>query len=486
MADKFLGIGGRNADGNAKALRLDDIGNIGISQRAFRYSDTDYIVRGARGYTLYAVDSTGQIKRSLDLGSTWVDTDIPTTTRPDTVAVAICTSGVFIIVYGKGYFAANGVNFTQTLDGFLSPLAGGIAYDGDAIVFGEYDQVGTKRGLWHSANAGQTWAKVFDGDINIRHFHSVDKIGSVWIATSGDNDAQVRWYQSNNGTTWTIINNTGGDQAYRTLGVVATVNGVSSGIPGTRLMWAGDSGGQLGVFSAEVGAEPYIRRHISLPNRAYAVEGSGAEVLIGVVAEDRNVGSLGRLYVTKDCGETFQEDMTWKVAQDKTGGVHAIIGPDFDGNYYLTLKDIHGKSTYAGCKATPTGLYGGNIKSISKQRGLYARTILFSNHEIRDTVRVNSNVAVIRGSRFKSIAVINSHDVAITISIRGTATTGVPTLSKTLGTFSVPAGGNVVVDSADHPALAHPYEKILLWATAASEPSSGNISAWVVNPIDEV
>ena len=479
-----------NASGQIETVVVGSLVN-----QAFTYKNIDYLVKGVKDLMLYGVKvNDKKTYRSTDEGDTWVETDLPVASSPQECAYAICTSGVFAIVNKTGFFSSDGITFVEVLTDIKSCLGGGIAFYGDIIVFGEYQvDDDTKRRLYKSADGGQTWVVVIDGSVGnrIRHWHSVDQFyfGRIWVATSGDEDVQVGWWKSEDwGATWTEMEFANKDQTFRTLGIHAISDGETSPnnyLVGRRLMWASDTWGSLGIYSTHYNALPYIRHHMATKNRIWGISGRGHEVLLGGLSEDPRFGFQGLLYVTEDAGETFQIDKTWEIDPTQTrGGVWGISEPSFAGNYYIILFNVKDSVGYTCVKASPTGNYEGNLRSLSKSLGKLAKQTIFNALEIRNTTSNTSSVLNIRGDVKKVVTVYNQLDQQVSVNIKCNTLVGNNVFPKTVATFTVDAGAYKVVDGADYAALDRSYEQLYMTATAAIAPTTGSISSWIINPID--
>ena len=115
----------------------------------------------------------------------------------------------------------------------------GLDSSANAIMFAHYnDDAATASSIWRSLDNGLTWHPVLTrtagahAERDIRHWHNIayDPFFELWWASSGDTDAEVEmWVSNDDGDNWVMVGS--GTQTYRTLNFVFTED---------KIYWATD------------------------------------------------------------------------------------------------------------------------------------------------------------------------------------------------------------------------------------------------------
>lgn len=264
-------------------------------------------------------------------------------TRAGTLIVSLTDAQVF-------RSTDDGVTFTKVLDAYGWRGTDGIFQDSvtGAIIFGENEgSAESVLRLMRSTDDGLTWNAVLTRtNAQIRHWHSVqmDMYTGEWIATSGDTDAQVEWWKSSNGTSWTCI--VGGDsgvpgsQMYRTLGLFFTQD---------EYVWASDNPlwgyDQNFVCRVQKDDPSKISKSFPLPAAAYAhIQLSHVWIMAtqpeGYTMSDR----VARVYVSYDEGRNWKLALEWEMAAASVkGGFTWGSYPDSKGRVYMRIAEVQGQ-----------------------------------------------------------------------------------------------------------------------------------------------
>jgi len=319
----------------------------------------------SRNETIYA-NQTSRFFKSTNGGKTWtqVSTFNSHSTEPN---AGFVTKAGTILVCGldqKLYRSTDeGLSFTaimQTNGSWRG--SNGICQNNQdgTIIFGENPQKeGGPIHLYRSIDDGATWTSVLERQTSdIRHFHSVqiDPYTRKWIATTGDTDAQVEWWESDDGVTWTAIvgadSGVAGSQHYRTLGLLFSDDEYTWGTDNP--LW-GQS--QNYILSAKKDVLGTLIKKQTLPAPAYASAQQGKVFFVGTQPEGTtSTDRMARLYISKDLGKTWDVLLCWALRDDRKGGFNwADKNTDIKGNLYFRLSllgEVDTKWLYQTLKVT--------------------------------------------------------------------------------------------------------------------------------------
>ena len=103
-----------------------------------------------------------------------------------------------------------------------------------------------------------------------------DPYNGNWYATSGDTNAQVKWYiSSDDGATWTQMLNASGSQVYRCLNLIFTPDG--------NVWWGSDSNPPTaGVYYASLTDMANYTMVYTSQHAIWGIAGSPYSTLIGI------------------------------------------------------------------------------------------------------------------------------------------------------------------------------------------------------------
>ena len=143
--------------------------------------------------------------------------------------------------------------------------------------------------IWKSTDYGATWAAslTVSNPGTVRHFHGIMYVSelSLWVAWSGDSDAQVKWYYStDDGANWTV-QMVAASQLYRAVQMIYQSNGNGK----VDFVWGVDSNTNE-VCSPGVYAAPYddlanVRRLLSVPPcEVWAISSFGPVIVCATYA----------------------------------------------------------------------------------------------------------------------------------------------------------------------------------------------------------
>lgn len=240
--------------------------------------------------------------------------------------------------------SATGLN----LDPFAPPYPTGIANFNSNWIINEY-RGGSYSGnlrLIGSFDGGNTWYVIISLAVpsEIRHWHNVQYINRIerFVATTGDNNGQIRWYMSpsSNGTgTWINI----------TVPQLQSMRTVKFVDVGGRLFWVSDGiGSNSGIYSTKfdntttVITEADVTLHLPQNQPGLGIANMGNFIFASFGHEAYVYGDWNSyLYCSRDYGETWdiikREPKTKGVY--KMGGFSLLWGPDKDGEIYLNCVD---------------------------------------------------------------------------------------------------------------------------------------------------
>lgn len=208
------------------------------------------------------------------------------------------------------------------------------------IIFCEYatGTSGVDFHVYRSDDDGKNWESTLEiSDEEILHFHSIDFDPSIvetkekvtnWYLTSGDDNEHIKWWLSeDDGKTWSEIEEVGGKQDYRTLGLIITND---------YIIWGTDSRNENYIFRAEKDnlnkKEELYFTHPAI----FAAEKYDDVIYMGL-ADIYDISNTGKTYIlaSKDGGNSWEKVLSWK------------------------LSDRGNREGFVSCVPTPEGLYFG-------------------------------------------------------------------------------------------------------------------------------
>ncbi|HEX9058919.1 MAG TPA: hypothetical protein VF941_01925 [Clostridia bacterium] len=213
------------------------------------------------------------------------------------------------------------------------PLWHGMDYNGNTIVFGEYNTTAGNYKLITSTNDGLTWTatltKVNPGEI--RHWHSINyfPIEGYFLATSGDTATQVTWWKSADGATWTQVPNitgTANGQDFRGLNFQYIGNG--------QIMWSSDATGQqVSIFKASLTDPSGTKTKVTdLDHTSWGLMFKNGLYVVVTRVETGDGDNYALIYTSTD-GVNYSVDMKWPITQGQTNGGFGSI-------YYLDTQKL--------------------------------------------------------------------------------------------------------------------------------------------------
>ncbi len=297
-----------------------------------QYSGNAKQIIAASGSVAYAATST-KLYRSTDGLVTWSASLIDIT--PDYFVAGLIKDNGTIIMWsngGKIYRSTDGTTFTlidTTALGTINfPLWHGMDYNGNTIVFGEYNTTAGNYRLITSTNDGLTWTatltKVNPGEI--RHWHSINyfPVEGYFLATSGDSAAQVTWWKSPDGLTWTQVPNitgTANGQDFRGLNFQYIGNG--------QIMWVSDATGQqVSIFKAALSDPAGTKTKVTdVDHTGWGLMYRNGLYVVVTRVEAGDGDNYALIYTSQD-GVNFNIDLKWPITPGQSAGGFGSI-------YYL-------------------------------------------------------------------------------------------------------------------------------------------------------
>ncbi len=294
------------------------------SQHLLTFGGNAKQVIAASGSVAYAAIST-KLYKSTDGLVTWSASLIDIT--PDYFTAGVVKDNGTVIMWsngGKIYRSTDGNTFTlidtTALVTINPPLWHGMDYNGNTIVFGEYNTTTGNYRLIISTNDGLTWTstltKANPGEI--RHWHSINyfPIEGYFLATSGDTAAQVTWWKSSDGTTWTQVPNitgTANGQDFRSLNFQYIGNG--------QIMWSSDATGQqVSIFKASLADPSGTKTKVTdLDHTSWGLMYKDGLYVVVTRVETGDGDNYALIYTSKD-GINFNVEMKWPISQTQTNG----------------------------------------------------------------------------------------------------------------------------------------------------------------------
>lgn len=312
------------------------------------YYGISYVVCASKNNIVYSSVGT-KLKKSVDNGATWSDDLI--NIKPDYFTTGHILEDSSVVMFtndGYIYRSIDGNKFkkvdTSGLGFIYSPLYHGIESHGNTIIAGEYGvEEGKTYRTIRSTDGGSSWQVVLakKNPDEIRHFHSINYINGSWFLTSGDNDEQVKWWKSSDdGENWTQIKGIGG-QKYRTLNLQV--------LSQNQIIWGSDEEKFPTIYRANIDDLLHPTAVKSLSHACWGIVGSG-NVLVAITSVETNdVEKNAYIYVSKDGGQTWNEDLIWPIEGNRVfGGFRSIVGPNNLNQYMINIY---------GLKATKEKIY---------------------------------------------------------------------------------------------------------------------------------
>ena len=297
---------------------------------------------------MYAVDGATRQKVfvSDNYCETWTELfDIGSTVR---VVQPVGDDVLLIFTSSTVYRSDDMDTFSSVLSAAAPFGPNGVVADGNTILFGEYvgKGAGDPFNLYRSGDGGENWEAVIEhpGESNEHHFHSCQKIGPRFIATTGDGN--IIWYVSEDGdgTEWKKIfeDDSLTAQPYRTLGVFNTQR--------QRLLWASDgSMNYTGIYGIDTGFrfQTLTSEEEDMYDLNYAsytsIVGTSPILITSSRQYNRNNSAV---LVSTNGGEKWGIDKLIPVDDSASAaGINHIYGPDSEGNYYITVRGFVGENT---------------------------------------------------------------------------------------------------------------------------------------------
>ncbi|HEX9061818.1 MAG TPA: stalk domain-containing protein [Clostridia bacterium] len=321
----------------------------GMDEKAFNnntsvsYYSNSYVTCASKDNIIYSSVGT-KLKKSSDNGVTWSEDLI--NIKPDYFTVGHIMEDDSVIMFTNGgyiYRSIDGVKFekvdTSNLGFIYSPLYHGIDSHGNTVIAGEYSvEDGKTYRVIRSFDGGASWEAVLakKNPDEIRHFHSVNYINSMWFITSGDYGDQVKWWRSyDDGASWEQIKNIGG-QTYRTLNLQK--------MDGDEIIWGSDEEQFPRILKASLNdlENPVVLK--SLKHACWGIVGSGNTYIAITSVESNDAEKNSYIYISRDGGATWSEDLVWPIENGRVfGGFRGIRGPDNLNQYLLSIYGL--KST---------------------------------------------------------------------------------------------------------------------------------------------
>lgn len=438
------------------------------------YKMLNYYVVAVNGSTIYAQSqTTKKIYSSTNGGESW--TELATLSVFIRVGT-ITASDIVVLIDESGNVLRSsdgGATFATVKTGGYACLVNAIDVNGETVIYAEYTTVGGAYtvNVYRSTDGGATWASVLaKASTEIRHFHTVRYVREIatWIVTSGDGNAETKWWKSTDGgLTWTEV--ISGAQKWRAVGVTS--------VGGSTVVWGSDSSPDTYIYAASLyDMDGTIRRIGLLPGHCMGIAGEKNLLIASVRMEstDPKGSLLAPVYVSTDAGASWQME-TALTGKAESGGQYGILGPDKYGRYYIQFNNIEeSTSSHATLRAVPTEGIPVKSEPVKNSRSFhpYAKAVL-DKVAIRNTSTQYS--AALKETLFDAVLHVNNA-LDTTIEIRfSDGGSQVKNSSGTTVLLSVAAGNRALIDLNQLGVSILPTG-FLVGAFSATAPTLGDVT----------
>ncbi len=276
---------------------------------------------------------------NINIQQDYIVTGKISTTNPDKMIVFTNKGEIFLTIDGGNNWSNPDLSSIAEDTPVLPAFYNSCTWIGNNIVFGEYGTTSSRPyRIFKSNDNGATWAIALSKEniSEIRHWHSIDYLhySDKLIITSGDENANVKWFTANkDGSSFSEITGVN-SQRYRTLRIQEYAPG--------EIIWGSDSNYRpWEVCTAKLSDVVDTTKPLAdFNNIIYGIHKAGENIIVlTCVGGDAYQDSQATIYLSKDSGRTFKRVLSTNAG---TAGFTSCVGVNKYGEFAITTNQIEG------------------------------------------------------------------------------------------------------------------------------------------------